>query len=265
MKVQRVLLALAIASALAVPGAFADQGKAKGHAKAKADKAAKDDRKNDERDERKDEGKADRKAQAAAARSSNDQPMRFRDMDGNGDRVITRAEWRGNDQSFKEHDTNADGVLSGNEVLASVQPPAPNRSRREERVVRFDRMDRDHDGRLGRSEWDSAAAAFSRADFDHDGVVSRAEYLDLAGNLGPGVRQGTNAYRAGYDRGLTEGRQAGKEDRAANGGKWDLDGQRELEQADSGYRADLGTRADYQTGYRAGFRVGYSEGFGRRR
>jgi hypothetical protein len=240
MKVHQILLALTMAGALVAPGASADQeGKAKGHAKAKAAKAAKDER--------------------------NDQPMRFRDMDQNGDRVITRSEWRGNDQSFKEHDTNGDGVLSGNEVLAAVQPPAPDRSRREERAVRFDRMDRDHDGRLGRNEWEGAAAAFSRADLDHDGIVSRAEYLDIAGNPPAGARRNTNAYRAGYDRGLAEGREAGKGDRVVNGGKWDLDGQRELEQADSGYRPDLGARADYQAGYRAGFRLGYGEGFGPRR
>jgi len=247
MKVHRILLAFVIAGALGAPPAHADQeGKAKGQAKPKANKAA----------------KAERKADADAAGS---QPMRFHDMDRDGDRVITRGEWRGNDQSFKQHDTNADGVLSGNEVLVSAQRPSPDRSRREERAVRFDRMDRDHDGRLGRNEWNSAADAFSRADLDHDGTVSRAEYLDIAGNPPAGVRRDTNTYRAGYDRGLGEGRQAGKEDRVVNGGKWDLEGQRELEQADSGYRADLGTRADYQAGYRAGFRVGYGEGFGPRR
>jgi len=57
---------------------------------------------------------------------------------------------------------------------------------------------------------------------------------------------------------------AGREDKTINGGKWDLEGQRELEQADSGYRNELGTRTDYQAGYRAGFRVGYREGFGPR-
>ena len=65
-------------------------------------------------------------------------------------------------------------------------------------------------------------------------------------------------------KGLAEGRQAGREDKNVNGGKWDLDGQRELEQADSGYRPELGDRADYQSGYRAAFRLGYREGFGPR-
>lgn len=41
---------------------------------------------------------------------------RFRGMDRNGDGVITRDEWRGNDQSFQQHDRNRDGVLSGDEM-----------------------------------------------------------------------------------------------------------------------------------------------------
>ncbi len=65
-------------------------------------------------------------------------------------------------------------------------------------------------------------------------------------------------------RGLAEGKQAGYEDRTINGGRWDLDGQRELEQADSGYTTAVGSRAEYQAGYRAGFRRGYREGFGPR-
>jgi hypothetical protein len=135
-----------------------------------------------------------------------------------------------------------------------------------ERAVRFDRMDRDHDGRLGRNEWDADAAAFARADLNHDGVLSRAEFLDVVRDPPAGVRQNTsNAYRAGYDRGLAEGRQAGKTARLANSGRWDLELQRAFQLADSGYRGDLGSRADYQSGYRAGFRVGYGEGFGPRR
>ncbi|HXI13382.1 MAG TPA: hypothetical protein VNM92_12190 [Thermoanaerobaculia bacterium] len=41
---------------------------------------------------------------------------RFRGMDANNDGRITRAEWRGNDNSFRVHDRNGDGVLSGNET-----------------------------------------------------------------------------------------------------------------------------------------------------
>jgi hypothetical protein len=42
--------------------------------------------------------------------------IRFREMDDNGDGVITRAEWRGNARSFRVHDTNRDGILSGEEL-----------------------------------------------------------------------------------------------------------------------------------------------------
>ncbi|MBA3298344.1 MAG: hypothetical protein H0U19_15570, partial [Acidobacteria bacterium] len=64
-------------------------------------------------------------------------------------------------------------------------------------------------------------------------------------------------------RGLLEGRQAGKEDKTLRN-EWDLEGQRELEQADSGYAAQIGSRDEYQAGYRAGFRLGYKQGFGPR-
>jgi hypothetical protein len=37
-------------------------------------------------------------------------------MDTDRDGVVTRAEWRGTDQAFRDHDTNRDGVLSGTEV-----------------------------------------------------------------------------------------------------------------------------------------------------
>ena len=41
---------------------------------------------------------------------------RVRDLDADHDGVVTRAEWRGTDQAFRDHDTNRDGVLSGAEV-----------------------------------------------------------------------------------------------------------------------------------------------------
>jgi Ca2+-binding EF-hand superfamily protein len=48
--------------------------------------------------------------------NSNKQQMRHRGMDQNGDGVITRDEWRGNDQSFRQHDRNGDGVIAGSEM-----------------------------------------------------------------------------------------------------------------------------------------------------
>lgn len=196
--------------------------------------------------------------------------MRFQTMDTDNDGVITRAEWRGSDESFREHDLNHDGVLSGEEVSPRALNNGMDRSRREEMVARFERADRNGDGQIARREWTGTTAAFKRMDDDGDGVVTRQEYLEFAqnravGTSGTAIATNTRAYRAGYDRGIIEGRQAGKEDKGVNGGNWDLDGQRELEQADSGYTPELGERTDYQAGYRAGFSLGYREGFGPRR
>jgi hypothetical protein len=142
-----------------------------------------------------------------------------------------------------------------------------DRSRREDITARFNRVDRNGDGRIARDEWTGNAAAFNRMDRNGDGVITREEYSTAVADRtsgGAAPRNASRAYQAGYDKGLAEGRQAGREDKNVNGGKWDLDGQRELEQADSGYRPELGDRADYQSGYRAAFRLGYREGFGPR-
>ena len=204
---------------------------------------------------------------------------RFRAMDVDSDAVITRREWRGSARAFDRYDTNRDGVLSGAEIWTPARrnPAGAERGnteedqRREELLETFYRADRDNDGRLGRNEWWSDAATFSRVDRNRDGWLSRAEYLgtDEAVDV-PGAtttneaQRQTRAYKAGYDRGLVEGRQAGKEDKEGPN-KWDLEGQRELEQADSGYTTEVGRRDDYQAGYRAGFRFGYRQGFGPRR
>ncbi len=37
---------------------------------------------------------------------------RFARLDRDGNGVITRDEWRGNDNSFRKHDRNGDGVIS---------------------------------------------------------------------------------------------------------------------------------------------------------
>ena len=108
------------------------------------------------------------------------------------------------------------------------------------------------------SEWHWSRAAFERRDTNQDGSLSRAEMESAAHGAAR-----TGAYQAGYARGLQDGRQAGREDRERRN-RWDLDGQRELEQADAGYTQAAGPRSEYQAGYRAGFTRGYGEGFGPR-
>ncbi len=230
--------------------------------------------------------------------------MQYREMDTDGDGVITRSEWRGNAQSFRNHDTNRDGVLSGDEIWvergrydrdAMFDRTDRNNdgaiSRTEWRGDRdtFERLDRNNDGVIVRgelpdNEFDDEGftrPAFSTLDRNSNGVITSGEWTRRVDEFraldgdGDGVlteqeyRQGrdivdTPAYRAGRERGLADGRQAGREDKTINGGRWDLDGQRELETADAGYNESVGPRTQYQAGYRAGFRIGYREGFGPR-
>src|SRR5215213_8651341 len=49
------------------------------------------------------------------------EPIRFQGMDTNGDGIISRDEWRGNDRSFANNDWNGDGQLSGAEVRPGAQ------------------------------------------------------------------------------------------------------------------------------------------------
>jgi Ca2+-binding EF-hand superfamily protein len=107
-------------------------------------------------------------------------------MDRNNDRVVTRAEWQGSDESFRQNDWNGDGILSGDEVRldADERARAPRRTSRTTRRVRLQRLDpsqfaaldRNHDGRIARKEWRLDRELFRRVDRNGDNFVSRAEF-----------------------------------------------------------------------------------------
>lgn len=121
-------------------------------------------------------------AHSQTARQQDD--IRFRAMDRNGDGVITRDEWRGSAQSFRVHDWNNDGVLSGDEVRRG----ASRRDRDEQDYDvnadfnnwtprGFTSMDHNGDGRITRDEWHFNPEGFNRADRNRNGSLSRAEFL----------------------------------------------------------------------------------------
>lgn len=143
----------------------------------------------------------------------------------------------------------------------------------------FDALDRNGDGRVSRQEWRNAYGSFDIVDANRDGFVSRREFVakddttraaatpssqtpssDRSLTRDQNPRATSRAYEAGRQRGLEEGRRAGQEDRQH--GRWDLDGQQELEAANSGYREELGALEEYQAAYREAFMTAYREGFG---
>ena len=176
-----------------------------------------------------------------------DREDRFADLDSNRDGRLTRNEWHGSVAVFDALDANRDGVLTRAEAIGT------GGETRDE----FRSVDVNSDGAITRNEWHWNTSAFDRLDANRDGRLTRQEWDNSSATILP---QQTPAYRAGYERGRQDGVQAGREDKPRG---WDLEGQRELEQADAGYQASLGNRADYQDGYRTGFRRGYREGFGR--
>jgi Ca2+-binding EF-hand superfamily protein len=130
--------------------------------------------------------KHDKKKPAKHDKHAVHRTVLFHEMDDNHDGVISRHEWRGSRESFRQHDWNDNGILSGEEISRGSAPvsrtadrretaprTAPIRTERDE--VLFARRDLNHDGRITRDEWGDAAA-FSRLDKNHDNVVSAYEY-----------------------------------------------------------------------------------------
>lgn len=281
--------------------------------------------------------------------SSAQAQMRFQGLDRDHNGKITRDEWRGSDQSFRNQDWNNDGELSGDEVRPGARRPTAMNQNRDwngdgvidqqdaliaQRFRGYDRngdgritmdewnathadswlftrldnnrdrslsldeyafgggvrmesqgdwrtgsqggpsngfvdLDRNRDGWISRNEWSYGNTEFNRIDMNRDNRISRQEFNAAARYSNSSTYQDntnydnngrSSTYRTAWDRGLAEGRQAGRED-YVNGHGWDLEGQTELERADSGYYSQLGPLTEYQAGYRDAFRVGYRAGF----
>ena len=131
----------------------------------------------------------------ANEQTSSTQPLenrRFRNMDANGDGVVARAEWRGSLQSFRTHDWNNDGVLSGREV----EPGGFRQGRNAEfedfdRAEDFEFLDVNNNNRIEQREWHASARAFDQLDANGDLIITRAEYVRGRETAGTAGRFGT--------------------------------------------------------------------------
>jgi len=182
---------------------------------------------------------------------------RFRDLDTNNDGVIERGEWQESTIAFRALDRNRDGEITREEFREVVGggPVGTGGTNN-----RFRDLDNNNDGAIDRGEWPNSDLSFRALDHDNNNRITRDEFQDVvgtSGNTSDTTRRGP-AYGRGYERGIIEGRAAGREDLERNQG-FDLEGQRELETADSGYEPRFGSKLQYQAGYRDGFRLAYRE------
>ena len=186
---------------------------------------------------------------------------RFSNIDLNNDDSISRGEWTMGSADFSRLDVNRDNRISRFEFENDTAADNDHRYA----ATQFISFDLNRDGWLTRAESRMAAVEFDRFDTNRDNRISRTEFGNIASAGDPSSDDRTDttrsaAWQSGYDRGNQEGRAAGREDYTRRQG-WDLDGQRELERADSGYTPQVGTLNDYQAGYREGFRTAYRAGF----
>jgi len=101
----------------------------------------------------------------------------FKEMDTNGDDVISRAEYDAlHAKRFKEMDADKNGKITREEISAArkiLMDKARN--------SRFDEADSNHDGALTREEAEKMpmlSKNFEKVDANHDGKVSREELDD---------------------------------------------------------------------------------------
>lgn len=127
-------------------------------------------------------------ASAEPAQTRQAQPretIRWRAMDKDRDGRITREEWTGTARSFRVHDWNSDGVLSGNELRTGGARDRSDVDYEEARrwefsdwtETGFGTLDHNGDARISRTEWHYDVETFRRADRNRDGVLTRAEFV----------------------------------------------------------------------------------------
>ena len=97
----------------------------------------------------------------------------YRAWDRNNDGVITRAEWRGPLQEFRERDWNSDGILSGREIWNDAWPQSGDAPGDD-----FESLDTNRNDRISRAEWRGDRVTFREIDRNRDNQITRDEFAD---------------------------------------------------------------------------------------
>jgi len=101
-------------------------------------------------------------------------------QDRNGDGVVARDEWQSS-RPFERYDTDGDGVITLDELRLVMA----RRAARPTPEMVLAKQDRDGNGVITRTEWDSEQP-FERFDADEDGVITLAE---LQRTMGHGTKK----------------------------------------------------------------------------
>jgi Ca2+-binding EF-hand superfamily protein len=126
-------------------------------------------------------------ANGTANQQSSSVAPRFRGMDDNGDGVITRTEWNGNNVAFNNQDWNGDGVISGEELRGGAR-----RAARRQSDYDFDALDVNNNNRIERREWQARLDEFNRLNTNGDNFLTRDELngFDAVGTSGRSIAVG---------------------------------------------------------------------------
>lgn len=181
-------------------------------------------------------------------------PIRFADIDENKDGWVIRSEWNLSSADFKRLDSNFDNMISPFEF----EHDAACGDR--DSLTEFNARDANGDGWLTHLESQMPTGEFNRLDRNRDKRINRLEFEYASAKGGAYIGPRSGAWRSGYQRGVQEGLVAGRDDYVSNHG-WDLESQKALEQADSGYTPQVGLLSDYQAGYLDGFEAAYRVGY----
>jgi Ca2+-binding EF-hand superfamily protein len=95
---------------------------------------------------------------------------RLQRQDADGDGVISRKEFKGDDAAFARLDRNHDGVLSKDDSQGATR-----RDPGAAAEARFKQMDVNGDGQLTRDEWRGTDRTFNAKDKNSDGVLTLDE------------------------------------------------------------------------------------------
>jgi len=115
----------------------------------------------------------------------------FHGVDRDGDGVISRREWRGNNRSFANYDRDGDGYITSDEMPARMRRTRDSYteqeryrrgygySQRNRAAQPVDKLDRNNSGVVEGYEWPYNSAVFHRLDRDRNSVLSRDELQNI--------------------------------------------------------------------------------------